>query len=120
MKIIIFLLIILFFKNLYAEDKYEESLGHECNPVNINEKVIGNKNITYSLNFNNRKYSIELIKKMYHKGNRFNLNEKKMSYKPKWIKAEFKIKNKNKVCAYKAKLRLTGDLNNHFDLAFVT
>ena len=62
MKIIIFLFIILFFNNLYAEDKYEESLGHGCNPVNISEKVIGNKDITYSLNFNNRQYSKELIK----------------------------------------------------------
>ena len=33
---------------------------------------------------------------MYYKGSRFQLNEKKISYKPKWIKAEFKIKNKIK------------------------
>ena len=120
MNIIIFLIILLFFNNLNAENKYEESLGHNCNPVSINEKVIGNKNITYSLNFNNRQYSKELIKKMYHKGNRFQLNEKIMSYKPKWIKAEFKIKNKNKVCTYKAKIRLTGDLIHHFDLGSQT
>ena len=120
MKIIFFLLFILFFNNTNAEDKYEESLGHGCNPVGINERVIGNKNISYSLKFNNRQYSKELITKLYLKGNRYQLNEKKMSYKPKWIKAEFTINNKSKVCTYKAKVRLTGDMAFHFDLASQT
>ena len=35
-------------------------------------------------------------------------------------KGRFKIKNKNKVCSYKAKLRLTGDLISHFDLGSQT
>ena len=114
MRILIVIILLFYSLELLSQETINDSINHSCNINKYDEYLIGNSSIKYALNFDNRKFIKEVIKKISFNKSRFSLNNFN-SYQDKWMKAKFIIIGDKTTCKYKAKFRLTGDLQDHFE-----
>ena len=80
--------------------------GKNCE-IPIDKNLYDNGSITYRLNFNNRKYVKNALSSF--------LKLDSHTSKKKWIKADLIVKKGVLTCTYKTKIRVTGDLEDHYD-----
>ena len=77
--------------------------------------VLDQSHNSYELSFNNRTFIKEIFKKLSSKVDKKTLQlSLSEPYKKKWIKAFFSISSGNKTCKYKAKIKIIGDLSDHY------
>ena len=80
--------------------------------------VLDQSHNSYELSFNNRTFIKEIFKKFSSKVDKKTLQlSLSEPYKKKWIKAFFSISSGNKTCKYKAKIKIIGDLSDHYRLS---
>lgn len=84
----------------------------------VDEDILTNKNYSFRLDFNNRAYVKEILKKLGSQDRKdilqLDLNK---PYKKKKLDASFKISNGESSCNYKATVKIVGDLQDHLRLS---
>ena len=73
MRILIVIILLFHSLELLSEETINDSINPSCNINKYNEHLIGNTSIKYALNFNNRKFAKEVIKKLTSNATRFSL-----------------------------------------------
>lgn len=75
--------------------------------IPINKNLYEDGSISYRLNFNNRKYVKNALSSF--------LKLDSHTSKKKWLKADLIVRKGTSECTYKTKIRVTGDLEDHYD-----
>ena len=103
-RLIVFFCLLIFNFNLKSEIL---ALENDSCRIPFTKNIFDGGKISYKLDFNNRKYVKNALASF--------LKLDSHTSKKKWLKANFIVSKDGIICSYKSKIRVTGDLEDHYD-----